>query len=232
LIGALNPCPFRVGGGPTPSSRAYTVIRDAVGEGGSAPNDRGIDGLWRRSRAKGLAAATSSTRRALLQAFPHLATDLLPYYERILGIAPPTGATEPQRVDEVVERWTRVAIRSTPELEAALQVIDPRLSLLHPTDATSITTQGGRVFEAHDSTDEGPAFALPGGLSQLPNFSTRHVVSVRFTLGYDGVPNLADQRVIERARELLRTALGSDTDFTISTGPLVLGVTPLGLGAL
>lgn len=232
MVGSLNPVPFQVGGGPTATERAYRILRDAVGEGGSAPNDRGIDGLWRRSRALGLAAATSSTRRALLQAFPHLATDLLPYYERILGIHPPTGATDPQRVDVVVEEWTRFAIRSTPELEQALQKIDLRLSLLQITDDTSTTTMGGRVFEAHAGASEGPAFGLPGGFSQLPNFSTRQVVSVRFTLGYAGVPNVADQRVIERARELLRTALGSDTDFTISTGPLVLGVTPLGLGAL
>jgi hypothetical protein len=232
MLGSLNPLPFRVGGGPTPTSRAYRVIKDAVGEGGSATNEQGIDGLWRRSRAKGLAAATSSTRRALLQAFPFLATDLLPYYERVLGISPPTGATEPQRVDVVVERWTRAAIASTPELEEGLQKIDARLSILTDTDDTSVTTHAGRVFEAYDAADEGPVFNLPGGLSQLPNFSTRQIVNVHFELGYAGVPNAADQVIIERARELLRTALGSDTDFTISTGPWVLGVTPLGLGAL
>ena len=234
MIGSLNPLPFRVGGGPTPSSKAYATIRQAVGKGGSAENDRGIDGLWRRSRAKGLAAATSSTRRALMQAFPQIATDALPYYERRVGLIPGPDDTEPQRRAAVLPRWTAHAIRSWNELEDALQLLDPRFVLVAPNDATEIISFMGRGFEGHDPNDEtlGPAFGIPGGCTQLPNYSTRQILRVSFPLGYAGAPNPNDALLIDRARALLRSALPGDEDFTISIGPWILGTTPIGLGAL
>jgi hypothetical protein len=234
MLGSLNPLPFRVGGGPTPSSKAYATIRQAVGKGGSAENDRGIDGLWRRSRAKGLAAATSSTRRALLQAFPQIATDALPYYERRVGLIPGPDDTEAQRRAAVLPRWTAHAIRSWNEIEDALQALDPRFVLVTPDDSTEIISFLGRAFDAHDPLDAtlGPAFGIPGGCTQLPNYSTRQILRVSFPLGYTGAPNPNDALLIERARALLRGALPGDEDFSISIGPWILGETPIGLGAL
>jgi hypothetical protein len=228
----MNPLPFQVGGGATPKSRAYQVIRQAVGIGGSAPNDRGIDGLWRRARAEGLAAASSSSRRALLQAFPFLATDLLSYYERLLGLTPGPDVTEADRRDVVVERFTRSPIRSWNELVEALQAIDSRLSLLEPDDALETVTQYGRGFDSHDAGTDGPLFGIAGGHTQWPAYSTRQVLRVRFELGYTGVPKPVDQAVIERVKALLLESLPSDEDFSISTETWVLGQTPLGLGAL
>jgi hypothetical protein len=232
VIGSLNPCPFQVGGGPTPKSRAYQVIRQAVGQGGSAENDRGIDGLWRRARAEGLASATSSSRRALLQAFPFLATDLLPYYERILGIVPGEDATEAKRSDLVVERWTRKPIQSWNELLAALQAIDTRLSLILPGDEREIVTEYGRGFDSHDVGKDGPQFGITGGVTQWPAYSTRQVLLVTFTLSYTGVPKPDDQAVLERARALLLESLPSDEEFSITTENFILGQVTLGLGRL
>ncbi len=233
MIGSLNPLPFRVGGGQTPSSRAYNVIRQAVGKGGSAENDLGIDGLWRRARAKGLAAATSPTRRALLQAFPHLATDSIPYYERRYGLVAGAEDNETQRRNAVVERFTEQPIRNWNELEDALQRIDARFSISMPSDDLETVTMYGRGFEQYDTTDKrvGPPFGIEGGVTQWPAYSSRQLLRVRLELGY-AAPTPVDKVSIERGRQLLRRVLPSDEDFSISTGAWVLGSTPLGFGAL
>ena len=214
MIGSLNPCPFRVGGGPTASSKAYTTIRRAVGEGGSAPDDRGIDGVWRRSRAKGLAAATNAKRRALLQAFPHLATDALPYYERILGLL--SVGAEAERRDVVVPLWTRRPLKSTDELETSLQAIDARFSLVTTSREQSTTTQHGRAFAPLHPALESPAFGL-NGFSLLPNYSSGFQVFVLFDVGHAGNVTAQEARLLEQARELLRSALPSWVDLAIST---------------
>lgn len=230
MIGALNPLPFRVGGGPTPTSRAYSTLRQAVGKGGSAPDDTGIEGLWRRSEAKGLAAAASHTRRAFIQSNPLFATDLIPYYERILGIVPPSGASAAQRRDEIVPRWTRRINATMPNVAAELTRIDPRFTIVESAHATAITCQGGRAFGSQDGS--GTPMLLPGGISAVANYSTDFVTRVRFTPGYDGRLNAADKRLVEAARRLLRELAQSWEDFTISTGPWRLGHTPVGQGAL
>lgn len=231
-LGAGNPLPFQVGGGPTDTEQAYGVIRRAVGEGGSASDDSGIEGLWRHSRAKGLEAASSAERRALLQAFPHLATDLLPYYERLLQIVPPTGATEAERTRVVAERYYERAVSATPDVEAELKRIDPRLRILEIPQNHAIVAQLGRAFEGRRPEEEGPDFNLMTGRKHVlyPMFSTELIVRVRFDLGYSGPPTLADEKVILRARSMLRRVLSSDVSFSISTGPWVVGETPIGLG--
>lgn len=229
-IGALNPCPFRVGGGPTAAEKAYRVTRNAVGKGGSAANDSGIDGLWRRSKAKGLAAASSAKRRALLQAFPHLATDALPSYERTLGIVP--SGNETQRRAVVVPRWVRRPGRSIPDLEASLKAIDARFSLLHPSNETAATTQFGRAFGPLHSSLESPEFGLDG-YSAYPNYSTDFIVRVLFDVGYSGGLTPADERLRESARVLLRSSLQSWVDFTIVTSVgFLTGISPVELTAL
>lgn len=233
-IGAGNPLPFRIGGGPTDTEFAYGITRRAVGEGGSAPDDTGIDGLWRHSKAKGLAAASSSERRAALQAFPWLATDLLPSYERVLQIVPPPGATVVERAREVATRFFERPVAATPDLAKELQDIDTRLSILEVSHEHAIVAQLGRSFEAHSVTPEGPSFNLATGRSHVlfPMFSTELVVRVRFNVGHSGPLSTAERRVFLRAQEMLRRSLPSDVSFTISTGPWVLGVTPIGLGAV
>lgn len=234
MIGGLNTIPLHVGGGPNDTELAYQQLRDAVGEGGSAKDDSGIDGLWRMCRAHGVAAGSSAERRAAYQAFPQFATDLIPYHERILRIAPRVGAPDSERRDVITERWYEVAVASVPDLDRELKKIDERLSILESPYERSISTEFGRVFQAYDSNEEGPAFNLPGSKAhtEVPNYSTHQVVRVRFTLGYAGVPVPSDRAIISRVRDLLRRTLPSDTTFSISTGPWLLGVTPIGLGAL
>lgn len=232
MLGSGAVFPLQLGGGPTPTEQAYAQLREAVGVGGSASDDSGIDGLWRWCRAKGLAVASSAERRALLQASPRYATDLLPYYERVLQIVPPAGSTFAERARIVSERWNEQAVASTPDLADELKKIDPRLRILEAAAADAGATQFGRSFEAHDSQDEGPAFNLDSGATHVraPNWSTHQVVRVRFDLGYEGIPNTADQKTLLRVRKMLRLALPSDTTFTLSTGLWILGVTPVGLG--
>lgn len=237
-IGPLNPLPFQVGGGPTSTELAYKALRQAVGEGGSAPNDRGIEGLWRRSKAQGLAAATSHCRRALNQAFPFLATDLLPYYERILGIIPPTGATETARREEVVLLWTRRTSSVVPNLADELQALDTRLTIVQLPHSEAGTAQFGRAFAAHEDDDgnplEGGPYGIERGHALAPGYSTAQIVHVRFAVGHTGPLTDAELVIVERAKRLLRGLLASDTDFQISVedGLWHLGVTPIGFGGL
>lgn len=233
-----NPVPFRVGGGPTNSQRAYAVLRQAVGEGGSAPNDRGIEGLWRRSEAKGSAAATSSTRRAYLQAFPQCATDALPYYERILGLVP--QGSEAERRALVVALWTKRGETPTPVLLDQLRALDSRLSLIETPHSQAGTTQYGRAFAPLDPSLEAPVFGLSRGHVQFPNYSTDSIVRVVFAVAHTGPLIESELSVVEQVRRLMRTALPADIDYTIAVdvglggapGLWHLGSTPIDFGGL
>jgi hypothetical protein len=231
-LGSLNPLPFRLGGGPTPAQRAYSTLRQAVGEGGSARDDRGIEGLWRRSEAKGLAAATSHCRRALLQSSPLYATDLLPYYERILGLVP--QGSDADRREAIVPLWTKQSDSSTPALLDQLQALDARLTLLDPPHSGAATAQFGRAFAPLDPSLEAPAFGLERGHVQFPAYSTDAIVRVLFNVGYSGPLKNAELVIVERAKVLLRDLLPSTTDFTIvvQDGLWHVSVTPIGLGAV
>ncbi len=232
MLGAGNVLPMQVGGGPTQTEQAYAQLRSAVGRGGSARDDSGIDGLWRWSRAKGLAVGASFERRAAIQAFPIKATDILGYYERVLQVVPPTGSTQAERAAVVSQRWHEVPVASTPDVALELSKLDSRFSIIEEPEENSITTQAGRAFEAHDSGDEGPLFNSESGskFTAWPNYSSRQMLRVRFTLGYSGRPNASDALILLRAKKLLRRTLPSDTSFSISTGAWILGLTPVGLG--
>lgn len=237
-IGSLNPLPFRVGGGPTPAQSAYRTLRQAVGEGGSATDDRGIEGLWRRSEAKGLAASSSHCRRALIQSSPQFATDLLPYYERILGLVP-QGAEAARRA-AVVPLWTKRADNAMPRLLERLQAIDARLSLLEFPHSEAITAQFGRSFAALEPGLETPQFGVVQGHVLFPNYSTDTIVRVLFNVGHVGVLTADELLVTERVNALLRDALPSTTDFTVvvdvgvggEPGLWHVGMTPIGFGGV
>lgn len=239
-MGSSNPLPFRVGGGPTTAQRAYSALRQAVGTGGSAPNDRGIEGLWRRSEAKGIAAATSSTRRAYYNSFPHLATDLLPYYERILGIVPPTGASEAARRATVVPLWTKRVGNATPVLVDQLHAIDSRLSIVSTPHTQAATVQPGRAFAPVEAGLEAPSFGIERGHVRVPWYSSDLVLTVLFAVGHTGPLTEAELDVVGRARALLREALPSTRDFSIAVdsgadvvpGQWHVGVTPIGFGGV
>lgn len=230
-IGELGPCPFDVGGAPSPAERAYRTLRRAVGKGGSAENDLGIDGFWRRSRAAGVASATSSSERALLQAWPHLATDALGYYERATGLGRGADETEADFRDRVWVAWTTQLQVDCPSLAEELERIDARASILE--QAMSATTQHGRALAPLWPDGEAPAWGLPRNESEWPNYSTAMIVYARLALGYAGAPSISDQRVLERMRELLRGSLPSWVDFHVLTETSFLtGSSPVGLSGV
>lgn len=224
-LGGLNPLPSRLGGGPGEAAKAYDLLRRAVGEGGSAEDDSGIEGLWRRAKARALAAGTSAYRRAVLQAWPHLSTDALPYYERVLGIVPTTGTTEEDRRRAVVTRWTAKLSAVRGSLEDALQAIDARFSLVHVSHDLATATVAGRTFGPLDSSLETPAMSA----ATWAHYSTDHHLQVRFAAGYTGALTLADQRRVEAASDLLRQRLPAWVTFEVSTGDsFVVGESGLG----
>jgi hypothetical protein len=227
MLGGLADLPLRLGGGPSPSAQSYNVIRKAVGKGGSAENDYGIDGLWRRSKAKALAAASSHVRRAFIQSNPLFASDTIPYYERILGIVPAEGASEAERREAIIPLWIRKIDATMPGVAAELVAIDPRFSIIEPDEATSIVVMPGRLFGT-----PGNLMNLPQEISAVGSYSSRSVLRVHFAQGYPGAPNATDRRVLDVARAHLREIVQSWESWTISTGPWVLGVTPIGLGSV
>ena len=230
MLGALNPLPMRLGGGPTEVSRAYKTIRDAVGEGGSAPNDRGPDGLWRRSRARGLAAATSASRRALLNAWPHLATDLLPYYERVLGLAPAPEASDSSRRAAVVAAWTAQLSAIIPALAEQLAAVDTRFTILPLQSSQGRHTQAGRTLGPLDPGGSEPPWGSTPEASDYPNDATAFVLQVRFDVGYATALSSVDSALLEQALDILRRRIPSwvSWEVTTSTG-FEVGVSPLGL---
>ncbi len=231
-IGPRNPIPTRVGGGPSETEKAFGIISRAMGKGGTARRDDGIDGLWRSSRAKGLAAATSAYRRAIYNAFPHLATDFLPSYERALGLAPAPDATDVQRRAAVWAAWVTQASAVVPELEARLQAIDSRFSVVTVSHDYQATTLHGRAFGPHDPGGESPPF---GGIgySIAPNYSTDFTQRVLFDVGYLGALLPSDARKFEEAKALLRKLLPSWVNFTIVTSiGFLCSVSPLTLTGL
>jgi len=232
-VGGLNPCPFQVGGGPAETEKVYTTMRRAVGVGGSAVDDNGIEGLWRKSRAAGIAAVGTATVRAVNQFWPHLATDALPYFARVVDLHQWVDEPEADFRARVWQAWVARLLADLPSLEASLQAIDPRISFVSPSFTT--TTQEGRAFEPLWPAGESPAFETSGGCSIAPFYTTEAVLFVHFDVGYAGPPILADQRIMESVKEHLRKVLPSWQSFQIFTAiGFILDTTPLditGFGA-
>lgn len=215
MIGALNPCPFLVGGGPTNTSKVYFAMRRAVGVGGSANDELGIDGLWRRSRALGVAAASSASTRAAYQFWPAIATDAIPYYARVLGLVQETGEADCEFAARVYSGWVARLQADVPHLLQQLQAVDSRVSILEPVWTT--TTQHGRVFEPLWAAGEEPAFGLTSGYSIAPNYSTDFVLFVQLDVGHTGAPTGGEQRIMEQLRAVLLDVLPGWVDFRILT---------------
>lgn len=221
-MGIGQPLPLEIGGGPDQSDAYYRALKSAVGTGGSAARET-IREAWRMARARALSASYADDRAAA-QAFPQLVTDYLPVYEELLGIDPPPGATDDQRRQVVVERWTRAIDASWPKLEDALQSIDALLSLVLLDHQYTRESQQGRGFEDYDpgSPDAaGPAFNLVTGagdgddLTSWPNFSDEFRIYVHFNTG--GPISNPQQKTVLEVRELLNESLPSWVDYTLFT---------------
>lgn len=208
--------PLHVGGAPAAEQRVHTVLRAALGVGGATVPDatETIDWLWRQARSVGIAAGSTTARRVLSEGSPRTATTLLPYYERVLGLVPPLGASEQQRREEVVALWPAKASARPADIEAELQLIDSRFSLLSFDDSLEVTTMGGRWLPSLDD-QESPDFGAAA--SEWPAYTTRYLMRVLFAVGYDGSLIPADARRATQAKSLLRRRLPSWWDFAIVT---------------
>lgn len=228
--GGLSSFPFDYGGGPTDEETIYYALRGAVGVGGSATDDTGIDGLWRECRAAGLAAAASSLECAVAQAFPQIATEFIPVYEEELGIVPPENATDEDRRRAITEAYTAKAAENEVDLAVRLSKIDTRLSLPAIPQTKAKTVQFGKAFEPQDGV---PTYGPTQKSSRVPNYSDDFFVRVFFTLATT-MPTPVDLAIIMKAKRLLREILPSWVSFAIisSNGPFLLDTSPLDLTCL
>jgi hypothetical protein len=221
--GWANPFPCELGSGPTAVESIYLALRSAGGRGGAAEDDEHtIDGLWRQCRARAVATVAASGERSALQAFPDRATDLLPYYESLVGAASdPAGDPEARREAAAV-LFTRQIASSVPDIALALRAIDPRFSVLTATYAESDATLFGRAFE-----DLAGALPFGGGRqsTRLPNYSTSFVLFVLFDIGASAVPDTSERRALATAGQLLSEVLPGHNSYEIVTRRGVGGFT-------
>lgn len=226
--------PFLLGGGLDEPQKTYRMLRKAEGVGGSAPNEQGIDGLWRRARAIGLSAATSAYRRAILNTFPHKATDLIPYYERLYGLHPSPDATEADRRAAIVLADIAKASAAIPDVLAELQAIDSRFELITTSESDQTYSQDGRWFGGIAVTE--PAFhGVPGagGASIAAQYTTRYVLRILFDVGYTGALNPGDRALKAAADAKLRVLMPPWWDWSITTSTgFVLDSSPLDITGL
>lgn len=211
-LGWHNPFPIELGGGPTTVEKLARALRSASGRGGSADDESSIDGAWRAAIARALAAAATTAERAALQAFPHRATDLLPYYERLLGLD--GGGSTSERQAAAGALYGARAGADAPSLEAELAALDPRFRLLSTPAAVAVTTVAGRAFADRDGAEP---FGGGRESTALPAYSSARVVRALLDLGGGALSSDAERRTIETARRLLHRALPVTHAFSIVT---------------
>jgi len=216
---------------PTREQLIYRALREATGKGGYAENESGsIDGLIRRVRAKAIADVADMAERSALQAFPNHATDLLPYYERLLGLSDDPDLTLEERQEAAATLYALQNAADVPSLRQALALIDSRFDVLTASWATATTTRIGRAFE-----DLEGAKPFGGGRQStaFPNYSSASSVDVVLELG-DGVePNDDEWRSIKLARQLLSDVVPATADLQIVThNGFILDVSLLDLTSL
>ena len=215
-FGWHNPFPVEVGGGETAVERIYAALRSAAGKGGSADDEDSIDGLLRQCTARAIASVATFGERSALQAFPNHATDALPYYERLFLLAQDPELSDDQRRQAAALRYTNQGGGALPDVEAALQRIDARFSLVATDPADSDVTIHGRAFDDLDGAEPYD----PGGTrhsTAYPNYSTELVCFVLFELGAGVLPTADEDRALLAAQALLSDMLPSDNDYSIAT---------------
>lgn len=219
-FGWHNPWPFEWGGGPTRVERTYEAMKRAVGEGGYAKNEDGIEGLWRAVRADAIAAINSSAERAITQAFPNLATDHIPVYEEQFRITPASGETDEQRRQAITEAYTRRVESDHPTLLLALQRIDPRFTVPDVPRETSVVVELGKAFQPLSGT---PAFGGGRRSTAFPNYASEYIVPVVLDLSATPTPTAAEQLVLLKAKRYLNEVLSSWMHYAVGVGGVGVG---------
>ena len=204
--GWQNPFPLQFGGGATATESLHLMLRGAVGKGGASIDDESLEAIWRQCKARVIAASGTFDERAALQAFPDLATDLLPYYERTLADRRRSASeTDEVRRARLAARWTDEIGGNDAALEAALQTIDSRFTVVPAVESDATTTIWGRWFEDLAGTEP-----FNGGRSAtlFPNYSTEFVLTALLTLSGGGI-DLDAQRAIAEAQDFLADNLAA-----------------------
>lgn len=144
-LGALNPCAFQCGGGPTLVEKIYRALRASLGRDGAGP-EGGLEDTWRIAKAIAIAKALSAGERAAMQAFPNLGVEHLPIYEGILGVR--DGETLAERTEAVAAAYVGVPDATDTGLEGALKKIDPSIELVIVDRDSSAISRYGYPFGA------------------------------------------------------------------------------------
>jgi hypothetical protein len=213
--GWQNPWPLEWGGGETFVERSYEALKRAVGDGGYAKNEDGIDGLWRAVRAEALASFTSLAETAVLQAFPDIATDHIPLYEEYFRLTPLSGATEEQRREAIVAAYTRRIESDHPRLLQSLQQLDPRFTIETVARDHSIVVELGKAFQPASG---GPFFWGSRTATMFPNYASEFILPVVLDLSTTPSPGVAEQLTMHGAKRLLNEVLASWMGYSVSTG--------------
>lgn len=212
--GWTNPFPLQFGGGTTSIDDVYSMLRSAVGKGGASVDDDSLESIWRQCKARVIAAVGGFDERAALQAFPNLASDLLPYYERtLIDRRRSAGETDDERRARVTARWTDELGGNVAALETALQEIDSRFTIVAVTESDTTTTVFGRWLEDLAGTEP-----FNGGRSAtlFPNYSTEFILTALLTLGGGGL-DLAAQRSLAEGRDFLADNLPAHIGIQMAT---------------
>lgn len=212
-FGWHNPWPLEWGGGETLDERTYEALKRAVGEGGYAKNEDGIEGLWRACRTEAIACFHSMAERAILQAFPNLATDHIPVYEELFRITPRGGASDEERRIPITEAYTRKIAADHPSLVIALQKLDPRFLLPDIPRATSIVVELGKAFEPASG---GPYFGGGRQSTLFPNYASEYIIPVVLDLSATPAPSAAELLVVKNAKRFLNEVLPSWVTYEFS----------------
>ena len=211
-LGWSNPLPIVLGPGPTDIEQIWRALRDMVGgEHGPGP-EGGVEDLFRQQKATAIAGAERSIERAFLQLFPDYATDALPLWEELLYASGTDTEATLRRL--LVLAWQAPDGLTTPHLVEALTDISEQLTIaIEDVDTTHVTIPG-KHFGPDDAT---PYYGLSSPVDHisavLPNYATRDIVRVTYTLasGETGIP--AD--VTANVAQLFRRRLSSWQGYTL-----------------
>jgi hypothetical protein len=235
MFGHQNPFPHELGGGSTLDESIYRALREAVGVGGSADDDAGAEGGWRWCRARMVASAETAFERAILQAFPGSATDHIPVFERLLGISPPAASTDEARRNTIETQLVGRVTANLVGLRRQVREIDPRLQIqIVPFERSDIVYYG-RAFLEHVpgaiEYGDGP-FSPPSNATQFPAYTT--ALRLVLLLDQGGTPPTdSEETIMQRAARVLRAALPTPVDFSLSVSDgFLLDETPLDLNSL
>lgn len=214
-IGWMNPCPFVIGGDTTDIEDAWRAMRAMVGgEHGPGP-ENGIEDLARQVKAERIAFAERAVERAFLQNFPEIASDALPVWEQLLLT---DGAVTPVDLRALLAlAWQAPEGGTTPSLTDDLQAISSQLSIAIEDPDVTIVTEPSKYFAPEDDL---PPYGLtsPPNLTSavLPNYATRDILRVVYTLDDDAGELEIPDIVTRDVEKLLQQRLASWETWTLT----------------